>query len=166
MSYRTEAAAAAASPAAAVEATPAESIPVEIVCSEQGFEAILGAITQHFKSYLDIDPEVQCELSLYKTRRDPRATFVEYTTTMTSRLRDLERSLDEQIPPKLKGYIIKRQASLTKEHRKAIHLWHPGWTPTADKVIELLTRLDQPDALVDLVLKERMGAHSRQKGGS
>ena len=131
-----------------------------------GLEAVLGAITENFKSYLDFDPEVKCELGLYKTRRDLRATFVEYTTTMTIRLGDLERSLDEQIPPKLKGYIIKRQASFTEEHRKAIHLWHPGWTPTAEKFIELLTRLDQPDALVDLVLKERMGVHRRQKGGS
>ena len=69
-----------------VTRTIAEAIPVDVICTPMGFDLIVEAITRNFQSYLDVEPEVQCELTIYKSKRDSKLTFVEYVTTMTRKM--------------------------------------------------------------------------------
>ena len=45
----------------------ADQFSEEQFCSSQGFDLIIGAIRNHFRSYLEAEPEVQAEVALYQT---------------------------------------------------------------------------------------------------
>ena len=61
----------------------------------------------------------------------------------------------ELLPPKLKGFIIKRQAKLTHDQAKHLHFYIPTRGLEADKMVGALSRLDQTDALVEQILGDR-----------
>ena len=83
------------------------------ICPSQGFDLVVGAIRHHFRSYLEAEPEVQAEVALCQTTRAPKGTFVEYTSRISNKIREMEGGFKERLPPKMKGFIIKRQAKLT-----------------------------------------------------
>ena len=58
----------------------------------------------------------------------PKGTFLEYTSRIINKLREMESGFKELLPPKLKGFIIKRDA---------------------------LNRPDQTDTLVEQILGDR-----------
>ena len=78
------------------------------------FDLIIDAFLHHFRSFLEAEPEVQAEVALYQTTRTPTGTFVEFTSRLSNRIREMENSLKQCLPPKMKGFIIKRQAKLTQ----------------------------------------------------
>ena len=117
----------------------------------QGFDLIIGAIRHHFRSYLEAEPEVQAEIALYQPTRSPKGTFVEYTARISNKLREMESGFKELLPPKLKGFIIKRQAKLTHDQAKHLHFYIPTRGLEADKMVDALNRLDQTDALVEQI---------------
>ena len=45
----------------------ADQFSEEQICSSQGFDLIIGAIRNHFRSYLEAEPEVKAEVALYQT---------------------------------------------------------------------------------------------------
>ena len=47
------------------------------------------------RSYLDAEPEVQAEVALYQTTRAPKGTFVEYTSRISNKLREMESGFKE-----------------------------------------------------------------------
>ena len=98
----------------------ADQFSEDQICSGQGFDLIIGAIRHLFRSYLEAEPEVQAEVALHQTMWAPKGTFVEYTSRISNKLREMESGFEEFLPPKLKGFIIKRQAKLT--HNQAKHL--------------------------------------------
>ena len=55
----------------------------------------------------------------------------------------------------MKGFIIKRQAKLTIDKVKHPHFYTPTRGLEADKMVDLLNRLDQTDALVEQILGDR-----------
>ena len=67
----------------------------------------------------------------------------------------MESGFKELLPPKLKGFIIKRQAKLTHDHAKHLHFYIPTRGLEADKMFDALNRLDQTDALVEQILGDR-----------
>ena len=67
----------------------------------------------------------------------------------------MESGLKELLPPKLKGFIIKRQAKLTHDQAKHLHFYIPTRGLEADKMVHALNRLDQTDALVEQILGDR-----------
>ena len=67
----------------------------------------------------------------------------------------MESGFKEIIPPKLKGFIIKRQAKLTHDQAKHLHFYIPTKGLEADKMVDALNRLDQTDALVEQILGDR-----------
>ena len=85
----------------------ADQLSEDQICSGQGFDLIIGAIRHHFRSYLEAEPEVQAEIDLYQSTRSPNGTFVEYTSRISNKLREMESGFKELLPPKLKGFIIK-----------------------------------------------------------
>ena len=64
-------------------------------------------------------------------------------------------SLKKCLPPKMKGFIIKRQAKLTLDQAKHFHFYMPTRELEADRVVEALNRLDHTDALVEQILGDR-----------
>ena len=133
----------------------ADQFSEDQICSGQGFDLIIGAIRHHFRSYLEAEPEVQAEVALYQSTRSPEGNFVEYTSRISNKLREMESGFKELIPPKLKGFIIKRQAKLTHDHAKHLHFYIPTRGLEADKMVDALNRLDQADALVEQILRDR-----------
>ena len=83
------------------------------ICSGQGFDLIIGAIRYHFRSDLEAEPEVQAEIALHQSTSSPKGTFVEHTSRISNKFREMESGFKEILPSKLKGFIIKRQAKLT-----------------------------------------------------
>ena len=92
----------------------------------------------HFRSYLEAEPEVQAEVALCQTMRAPKGTFVEYTSRISNKLREMESGFKELLPPKLKSFIIKRQAKLTHDHAKHLHFYVPTRGLEADKMVDAL----------------------------
>ena len=82
----------------------ADQFSEDQICSGQGFDLIIGAILHHFRSYLEAEPEVQAEIALYQSTRSPKGTFVEYTSRISNKLREMESCFKELLQPKLKGF--------------------------------------------------------------
>ena len=74
------------------------------ICSSQGFDLIIGAIRRHYRSYLEGEPEVQAEVALYQIMRAPKGTFVEYTSRISNKLREMESGFKEFLLPKFEGF--------------------------------------------------------------
>ena len=96
----------------------------------------------HFRSFLEAEPEVQAEVALYQTTRTPTGTFVEFTSRISNRIREMENSLKECLPPKMRGFIIKRQAKLTPDQAKHFHFDMPARRLEADRIVEAFNRFD------------------------
>ena len=120
-----------------------------------GFDLIIGAIRHHVRSYLEAEPEVQAEIALYQSTMSPKGTFVEYTSRISNKLREMESGFKELLPPELKGFIMKRQAKLTHDQAKHLLFQKPTRGLKADKMVDALNRLDQTDALVEQILGDR-----------
>ena len=133
----------------------ADQFSEDQICSGQGFDLIIGAVRHHFRSYLEAEPEVQAEIALYQSTRSPKGTLVEHTSQISNKLREMESGFKEILPPKLKGFIIKRQAKLTHDQAKHLHFYIPTRGLEADKMVDALNRLDQTDALVEQILGDR-----------
>ena len=48
---------------------------------------------------------------------------MEYTSRISNKLREMENGFKELLPPKLKGFIIQRQAKLTHDQAKHLHFY-------------------------------------------
>ena len=68
----------------------------------------------------------------------------------------MERGFKELLPPRLKGFIIKRQAKLTHDQAKHLRFYIPTRGLEADMMVDALNRLDQTDALVEQILGDRV----------
>ena len=134
----------------------ADQFSEDRICSGQGFDLIIGAIRHHFRSYLEAEPEVQAEVALYQSSRSPKGTFVEHTSRISNKLREMESCFKVSLPPKLKGFIIKGQAKLTHDQAKHLHFHIPTRGLEADKMVDALNRLDQTDELVEQILGDRV----------
>ena len=121
----------------------ADQFSEDQICSGQGFDLIIGAIRHHFRSYLEAEPEVQAETALYQSTRSPTGTFVEYTSRISNKLREMESGFKVLLPPKVKGSIIKRQAKLTHDQAKHLHFYIPTRGLEADRMVDALNRLDR-----------------------
>ena len=51
---------------------------------------IVGAMSHHFRSYLEAEPDVQAEVAMYQAMRTPEGTFVEFTSRISNKLREME----------------------------------------------------------------------------
>ena len=103
----------------------------------------MEAIKDHFKTVMEAEPEVLSELAIYVTQRSPGQTYLEYTNNIKRKLAEFEQAIEETLPPKIKGFIIKRQAKLTTEHEKHLHVHGIPRLQEAEKTIATLCALDQ-----------------------
>ena len=79
---------------------------------------------------------------MWNTRRESATNFVRWDS-----------GFKELLPPKLKGFTIKRQAKLTHDEAKHLHFYMPTRGVEADKAVDALERLDQTDAPVEQILE-------------
>ena len=94
----------------------ADQFSEDQISSGQGFDLIIGAIRHHFRSYLEAEPE----------RGTGRNSLVpidevskrDFCGTHVANQQQMESGFKELLPPKLKGFIIKRQAKLTHDQAK------------------------------------------------
>lgn len=108
---------------------------------------------------------MQAELAIYQIMREQRGTVVEFSTRILTKIHEMEAGVGETLPQKEKGLIIKRQARMTPNQLKTIQLWNQSRIMEADMIVARITQLDQPDALVDLVLNGRSKVEGRTIGG-
>ena len=80
-------------------------------------------------------------------------------------VREMESGFKECLPPKTKGFTIKRQAKLTPYQAKHLHFYTPTRKLEADKMVDALNRLDQTDALVEQLLGDRAKVEQSAKRG-
>ena len=71
-------------------------------------------------------------------------------------MREMESGLKECLPPKMKGFIIKRQAMLTPDQAKHFQFYMTTSGLEVDRTMEALNRLDQTDALVEQIIGDRV----------
>ena len=64
---------------------------------------IIGAIRHHF---LEAEPEVQADIALNQSTRSPKGTFVEYTSRISNKLREMESGFTEILPQKNEGFFF------------------------------------------------------------
>ena len=125
----------------------ADQFSEDQICSSQGYDLIIGAIRHHFRSCLEAEPEVQAEVAI------------------SNKLREMESGFKEFVPPKLKGFIIKRQAKLTHDQAKHLHFYIPTRRLEADKMVDALNRREHTDALVEQILGDRAKLEHRANRG-
>ena len=82
----------------------ADQFSEDQICSGQGFDLIIGAIRHHFRSYLEAEPEVQAEIALYQSTRSPKGTFVEYTSRISNKLREMESGFQRASSAQIEGF--------------------------------------------------------------
>ena len=85
-------------------------------------DLIVDALRHHFRSFLEAEPEVQAEEALYQTTRTQKGTSVEFTSRISNRIREMENSLKECLPPEIKGFIIKTSSQVETEPSKTCSL--------------------------------------------
>ena len=66
-------------------------------------------------------PDVQAEVALYQSTRALKGTFIEYTSRISNKIREMEGGFTECLPPKMKSFVIRRQAMLTPDQAKHLH---------------------------------------------
>ena len=81
----------------------ADQFSEEQIFSSQGFDLIVRAMRHHVRSYSEAEPEVQAEVAMYQKTRTPKGTYVEFTSRISKKLREMESGSKECFPPKIKG---------------------------------------------------------------
>jgi hypothetical protein len=141
----------------------ADRVPEDLLVTGEAWRLIMLEILKICKPYLDVETEVLIEETLFTTQKDHKETMTSYLTRKMHKRRDLVSALghrkmtcsqcmhctDEPVdlPERIWTYLLKRDARLTEDQRKVIHNWDSG-TLGQDRLLELLLRLDRPDALV------------------
>ena len=67
---------------------------------------------------------MQAEVTLYQSTRAPKGTFVEFTSRISNRLREMESGFKECLPPKVKGFNHQATSETDTRAGKALALLH------------------------------------------
>ena len=87
-------------------------------------ERLVGAWQTNFLRSRSVKPDVQAEVALYQSTRAPNGTFVEYTSRISNKIREMDGGFTECLPPKMKSFVIRRQGMLTPDQAKHLHFFH------------------------------------------
>ena len=128
--------------------------PEEFLWTENAWEMILREILSGLKPFIDIELDVLIEEILYKSDRVSRESMNSYITRRISKLRDLEKTLGQEIikctkcaheitrqktiPDEIWTYIIQKAAKLTEDQRKTLHNWGYTGKVNSQKLIDYL----------------------------
>ena len=88
-------------------------------------ERLVGAWQTNFLRSRSVKPDVQAEVALYQSTRAPKGTCVECISRISNKIREMEGGFTECLPPKMKSFVIRRQAMLTPDQAKHLHFFTP-----------------------------------------
>ena len=125
----------------------AEGLPMEVVMSENGYGAILTAVLEKFKPYLDAAGPAAIDVYFYQGDRAKGETFANYISAKELARQEVESLVGERIPERIAGRVLLRQASLSEAQRETLAIKHNALL-TFEEVARALRPLDRPDALL------------------
>ena len=125
----------------------AEGLPMEVILSESGYGAILTAVLDKFKPYLEAAAPAAVDAFFYQGERSRGETFSSYIAAKELAKQEVENLAGERIPDKIAGRILMRQANLTEAQRESMAIKHNALL-SFEEVARALRPLDRPEALL------------------
>ncbi|CAE7834242.1 Adck5 [Symbiodinium necroappetens] len=138
----------------------AEGLPMEVITSERGYGAILTAILEKFKPYLEAAAPAAVDAFFFQGDRGRNETFPSFIAAKELARQEVENLSGERVPDKIAGRILLKQANLTESQRENMAIKHNALLSFED-VARALRPLDRPDALLkpmassSLLMKDR-----------
>ena len=125
----------------------AEGIAMEVILSERGYGAILSAVLEKFKPYLDAAGPAAIDMFFFSGDRQRNESFSNYIAAKELAKQEIENLTGEVLPPKLAGRILLKQANLTEQQRETMAIRYNALL-SFEEVAAALRPLDRPDALL------------------
>ncbi|CAE7354719.1 unnamed protein product [Symbiodinium microadriaticum] len=125
----------------------AEGIAMEVILSERGYGAILSAVLEKFKPYLDAAGPAAIDMFFFSGDRQRNESFSNYIAAKELAKQEIENLTGETLPPKLAGRILLKQANLTEQQRETMAIRYNALL-SFEEVAAALRPLDRPDALL------------------
>ena len=120
---------------------------MEVILSEGGYGAILTAVLDKFKPYLEAATPPAVDAFFYQGERSRSETSSSFIAAKELAKQEVESLAGERIPDKIAGRILMRQANLTEAQRESIVIKHNALLGF-EEVARALRPLDRPHALV------------------
>ena len=125
----------------------AEGLPMEVITSERGYGAILTAILEKFKPYLEAAAPAAVDAFFFQGDRGRNETFSSFIAAKELARQEVENLSGERVPDKIAGRILLKQANLTESQRENMAIKHNALLGF-EEVARALRPLDRPDALL------------------
>ena len=122
----------------------ADTVPVEVLLSPQGYGAILAAIRQKYQPFLEASAPHAIDVFLFEGERAKGESFSSFIATKQLQRQEMESQLGERISDRLCGRILLKQANLNELQREMVSLRGPVLR-TFDEVANMLRPLDSSD---------------------
>lgn len=124
----------------------ADTVPVEVLLSPQGYGEILSAIHQKYAPFLEASAPQAIDHFLFEGERSKGESFSAFIATKQLQRQEMEAQMGERVSDKLCGRILLRQANLNELQREKVTLRGPALR-TFDEVANMLRPLDRPEIL-------------------
>ena len=125
-----------------------EEMEFDEIATEDGVKNLMGRLRDFFTPHLEVALPRAFEAAVYGQSRQARETFAEYVSRMERSFIQLAKE-GVDLPSGAKGYIVYRQASLSKNQEQRVQTWCEG----SYEQKEVLKALRKPGK----VLKEKPG---------
>ena len=125
----------------------AEGLPMEVITSERGYGAILTAILEKFKPYLEAAAPAAVDAFFFQGDRGRNETFSSFIAAKELARQEVENLSGERVPDKIAGRILLKQANLTESQRENMAIKHNALL-SFEEVARAPRPLDRPDALL------------------
>ncbi|CAE7267989.1 unnamed protein product [Symbiodinium sp. CCMP2592] len=139
----------------------AEGLPMEVILGEGGYGAILTAVLDKFRPFLEAAAPTAIDTFFFQGERSRNETFAAFIAAKELARQEVESLAGEAIPAKIAGRILMRQANLTEAQREAMAIKHNALL-TFDEVARALRPLDRPEALMKPMASSNLLASSDQ----
>ena len=119
----------------------ADEVPLDKIQSEDGVQAILGKLEEHFMPHLEAAMPKSFEKAVYGESRKSKESIQDYIIRMDQAFKEL-REESVELPEVVRGYIIFRQANLSQTQEDQVTTWTAGRYERAE-VVRALRKLEK-----------------------
>ena len=124
----------------------ADTIPTELILTENGYSLILGALMQKYKPYLEIAGPAAIDAFFYSGDRQKGETFSSFVASKEIQRQDMQQQLGETVSELVCGRVLLKQAYLTDLQRELLSLKSHALL-SFDQVANMLRTLDRSEVL-------------------
>lgn len=124
----------------------ADTIPTELILTENGYSLILGALMQKYKPYLELAGPAAIDTFFYSGDRQKGETFSSFVASKEIQRQDMQQQLGETVSDLVCGRVLLKQAYLTDLQRELLSLKSHALL-TFDQVAAMLRTLDRSEVL-------------------